>query len=539
MKAQGVLQNRRFRTFLYLLVAGLAISFALMAIPIGEPRNQLIATNVSVVIFAWMAFWSFFNVWLSIEGRDISRRIWGYFATGIFLWAIAETIWGFYEVILEVVTPYPSIADFFWVLGYVPFFLGLSLRYGSLDVILDARRRAAVLVFTGVVFFLTAYFVFSPILSEFDPARMLESLLNIFYPVGDLVLLILTSLVFFSMGTGRFALTWRLILSGFVITAVADLVFSYLSWYGLYHAVGPMNLISTFVDFAYNLSYVLFALGIFVYYILLHLQRGITLTVQHGALAESKFLIFIDSRNRIISASDNFLLLIGLGDKSLYERKPFDEVLGLDAETMDSMAQTLQEGGSVSSRPLNLANSQSPDVLCTAIALFNPQNQYDGAGIVLQAELLPEEAKAPPLTEEQKNLIESFLRRAGTDTTQDARALKAYFLEQISLIYSLVYEFNGQYVANSLLGFLAQKASDKGWEIQVQGHEISIPAEYEGQTLSASLSQLLQAGRSYGANVVSLALIDQEMGRVDSELRPEILQVIDRYGLRIRNQPVF
>ena len=72
----------------------------------------------------------------------------------------------------------------------------------------------------------------------------------------------------------------------------------------------------------------------------------------------------------------------------------------------------------------------------------------------------------------------------------------------------------------------------------MQGQEIMIPAEYEGQTLSASLSQLLRAGRSYGANVVGLALIDQEMGRVDEELRPDILQVIERYGLRIKNQPV-
>lgn len=539
MKSQGLFQNRRFTVFLTVLAVSLVISLACMIFPIGGARGLIITTNVSVVLFSLLAFWIFFNVWLSINTRDISRQIWGFFALGIWLWAVAEAVWAYYEVILAIETPYPSIADFFWVLGYLPLFLGLITRYKTLDITLDPRRKLTILAFAVLSFFLTVYFVFRPMISEFDPQRLAESLLNIFYPSGDLALLILTSLVFFCMGTGRFALTWRLILSGFIITSVADLVFSYLSWYGLYHPDGLPNAISIIVDFAYNLSYVLLTLGIYAYDRLLDLRREIRLNVDYGALAGSKILVFIDSKNRIISASANFMLLAGMQDKAQYEKRFLHDILGVDEETIVTLAGTLKEKGSISNYRFRIGSAKSKDVLCAAIALFSPQSQYDGAGIVLQADLDLKEITEPPLNEEQKALVESFLKRAGINTDQEAYALKAYFLEQIRLIYSLVYEFNGQYVANSLLGFIAQKANEKGWDIQVDGHEISIPAEYEGEALSTSLSQLLHAGRSFGANAVSLSLIDDEMKRIDRELKPDVLQIIDRYGLRIKNQAAF
>lgn len=539
MKSQGLLENRRFTAFLAVLVVGLAASLALMVFRIGGMPGFLITTNLSAVTFSLLAFWIFSNVWLSIDERDISRRIWGFFALGILLWTVAEAVWAYYELILMVETPYPSAADFFWVLGYLPLFLGLATRYKTLDVTVDPRRKLTILTFVALLFLITVYFVFIPIISEFDQQRLVESLLNIFYPTGDLVLLVLTSLVFFSMGEGRFALTWRFILSGFLIMSVADLVFSYLSWYGLYHPDGSTNVISILVDFAYLLSYTLLSLGIYAYNTLLHLQRKIKLSVDYGALAESKILVFIDSRNRIISTSDNFRLLTGKQDTSQYEKRFFYDALGIDEEAIVDLTRLLRERGSISNYQLGIGNGKSKDVLCTAIALSNHENQYDGAGIVLQTELLAKENKEPPLSEEQRVLVESFLKRAGTSTRQEAQALQAYFLEQIGLIYSLVYEFNGQYVANSLLSFIAHKANENGWNIHVEGHEISIPAEYDGQVLSTSLSQLLRAGRSYGGNVVSLTLIDREMGRIDQELKPDVLQIIDRYGLRINNLVVF
>src|SRR5574342_254371 len=147
MKSQGLLQDRRFTTFLKVLAVGLALSLALPVFPIGGARGPIITTNLSTVTFSLVAFWIVFSVWLSIGPRDVSRQIWGFFAVGILLWAVAEAVWAYYEVILALETPYPSAADFFWVLGYLPLYLGLTARYKTLGVTLDPRRKLTILAF--------------------------------------------------------------------------------------------------------------------------------------------------------------------------------------------------------------------------------------------------------------------------------------------------------------------------------------------------------------------------------------------------------
>lgn len=537
MDSQGILQNRRFIKLLLALTGAIVIYLVLLIFPVGGELGLILTKDIASVIFSVLTFWFFFSIWLSTDPRDISRRIWGAFAIGILLWAVAEIVWAFYEVILEVETPYPSLADLFWVLGYFPLFWGLSIRYKTLVINFDRRQKTVIVIFIGSLLLLTSYFVFRPIIMEFDPLRMGENLLNVFYPLSDLVLLILTSPILFSFGKGRFALTWRFIVFGFAVMSVADLFFSYLSWYGLFYPDGNATVISILVDTAYNLSYILLSLGIYTFAILLDIRDVIKLNAEYGALGGSKILVFIDSEKKIISASANFIILARKQDKTQYEKRYFHEILGLDEGMFDDLIATLKQKDSISNYPLRIGDKAARTLVLTAIALRSPK--YDGAAIVLQTELDANKNKELPLTEEQKGLVESFLKMAGASVKQETLAFKAYFLEQINLLYELVYEFDGQHAANSLLGFISQKANENGWQIHIDGHEISIPAEYEGEILSTVISHLLKAGRFFAANVVSLALIDKEMNRIDQELKPDVLQIIDRNGLRIASQAAF
>ena len=91
---------------------------------------------------------------------------------------------------------------------------------------------------------------------------------------------------------------------------------------------------------------------------------------------------------------------------------------------MVSLARALKEQGAVNNHLFKVDNVGSRDVICTAVAIFNPQNQYDGAGIVLRADLAGQKNEEPSLTEEQKALVESFLKRAGVHTNHEKHALK-------------------------------------------------------------------------------------------------------------------
>jgi hypothetical protein len=56
-----------------------------------------------------------------------------FLVVGIALWALAHTIWAYFELVLGIVTPYPSIADFFLVVRISIFMVPLLLFISGLE----------------------------------------------------------------------------------------------------------------------------------------------------------------------------------------------------------------------------------------------------------------------------------------------------------------------------------------------------------------------------------------------------------------------
>jgi len=80
-----------------------------------------------------------------------------------------------------------------------------------------------------------------PILQSFDPAKILESLITLAYPLADSALFILTLMIIFAMEKGRFALPWQLFGAGLIFEAIGDLTFSYATQNGLYYPADQIN----------------------------------------------------------------------------------------------------------------------------------------------------------------------------------------------------------------------------------------------------------------------------------------------------------
>jgi hypothetical protein len=136
------------------------------------------------------------------------------------------------------------------------------------------------------------------------------------------------------------------------------------------------------------------------------------------------------------------------------------------------------------------------------------------------------------LSEEQKMLINYYLTQAGTYQNEENQVLKAYFLEQIRLLYSLIQQFGGASVADKLLIHLNQVVGQKDWHFTFMGREIGIPEEYEGETLADRLSILLQEAKTFAVNVINLRVVEQEMRILDNNLSTDNQRYIDKYGLR-------
>jgi diguanylate cyclase (GGDEF)-like protein len=212
---------RLVRVGLYLLVAGLAIQIAHAFF--GPASSELLTT----VIEDWLYNGVLVGAALVCVARAVwvreERLAWGLIGFGLVAWSAADI---YYELVLAKLEapPYPSIADAGWLVFYPACWAG---------VVLLLRRRIrefhASLWLDGIVAALgiaavTAALVLPPILAMSLEGEPTAVAVNLAYPVGDVLLVVLL--------VGALALTgWRpdrplaLVGVGLLLSGAADIVY--------------------------------------------------------------------------------------------------------------------------------------------------------------------------------------------------------------------------------------------------------------------------------------------------------------------------
>jgi ABC-type branched-subunit amino acid transport system substrate-binding protein len=69
---------------------------------------------------------------------------------GLFFWFIANIIWAYYEVVLDIVSPVPSLADFFLLSAYVFLIYRLMIIRKKLSYIINKKIMYLMIVLTGL-----------------------------------------------------------------------------------------------------------------------------------------------------------------------------------------------------------------------------------------------------------------------------------------------------------------------------------------------------------------------------------------------------
>lgn len=151
-----------------------------------------------------------------------------YLTLGVGLWFVAETIYTYYQLVLKVTTPFPSLADPAYLAGYV--FLGYYL-YSILKLLRKTIERDVIILVSiaaavSVTYILNLSFGIGLLLaSEQD---MLGTILSITYPVLDSILLVPAILVLWAVKKGELTHTHWILISIFIIlNAIGDIGFGY------------------------------------------------------------------------------------------------------------------------------------------------------------------------------------------------------------------------------------------------------------------------------------------------------------------------
>jgi hypothetical protein len=132
------------------------------------------------------------------------------------------------------------LADAFWLIGYIPLLLALALYLLLMRPAISVKVfvvALAIVLALGAVF---STFVLIPAVTE--EAETLAKLIDIAYPLLDLIMLVLSAMCFMIFAESRLETTWLLLNAGFIMFALGDSIFSYTTAQGSYYDGHPLEL---------------------------------------------------------------------------------------------------------------------------------------------------------------------------------------------------------------------------------------------------------------------------------------------------------
>lgn len=174
-----------------------------------------------------------------LEAR-LRSAYYGVFLT-IVLWFLGETTWGIYEVVLGVSIPYPSIADIFYLAGYLPVLAStVTFMWIFRRNVTQARKVVTSLVGLAIIG-LVFVFVLSPLSTS--SSGTVTKAFDLAYPFLDAVLLVLVTLILGGMAGSTLAKPWAWIFAGLLSYSFADIMFSWGTLAGWYYSGHPIELL--------------------------------------------------------------------------------------------------------------------------------------------------------------------------------------------------------------------------------------------------------------------------------------------------------
>lgn len=187
---------------------------------------------------------------------------WKYLTFGLGLWTVGEFIWFFYENVLGILNPFPSIADFFWVAGYIPLTVAIFIYTQNIRAKTVLQNISVSIVGTIVsAVALTAVFG-----AKIFPqgTGIVEGILAMAYPIADVVLFVLSLHLIALIMKCKDAkkcdkaeiASWAYLAAGFLVLTVADVIMGQ-------SFVSDESLAGHIVNIIYVTTYLFIALSAF------------------------------------------------------------------------------------------------------------------------------------------------------------------------------------------------------------------------------------------------------------------------------------
>jgi hypothetical protein len=252
---------------LVLLFNGLLLAWALFE-PVGN-RVSAIVVNVAGFIgpllvlplcFGGLLAWVWRqgasrtdNQTAAITGQRLAPVLLG---MGILCYVLGQMYFTFYDLVLQQIPPFPSIADLGYLMEY-PFFLLGILLLPARPIPVASRARIALdgLMIMAAALTFSWYFILGPVIQQ-GGGTVLAKAISAAYPLADIVLIACLLILALRPGEHTLRVAAYLLALGLLFVVVLDSIYGYQTLNDLY-------VTGTILDVGWSLAYMLIGLGAF------------------------------------------------------------------------------------------------------------------------------------------------------------------------------------------------------------------------------------------------------------------------------------
>lgn len=244
-----------------LVVLGLAIAFAVFY-AVAQSWGQWLSTSTDVLFVLTSGVTAIAALLVILKGGEeptslihLRQRLRGvhigfFFAT--FFWFVGELTWAVYEVILGIEVPYPSIADVFYLAGYIPALVSIVGFMLIFRKLVTPLKKAVSALIGVLILAVASVFLLGPLFTSPSPAFV--KAFDLAYPILDAVLMALVMMRLIAFMGSSLGRPWTWIFFGLLSYSLADILFSWGTLENWYFSGHPIELLWLY-------GYLMLALG--------------------------------------------------------------------------------------------------------------------------------------------------------------------------------------------------------------------------------------------------------------------------------------
>lgn len=187
-----------------------------------------------------------------------------FLSAGLLTWGIGTLVFAYYNIILQVEVPYPSLADLFYIISWPLWAVGMVNLSRATGVMFQLKTAIGRIALFLVPIFIAALSYYLLIIVARDgvilytPEDLLKVFFDLAYPIGDIAILTIALLVYglsFKFLGGFFKWPILFVLGGFVLNYLGDFSF-------VYTVTKETFFVANWVDLIYTLAFFCIGLGV-------------------------------------------------------------------------------------------------------------------------------------------------------------------------------------------------------------------------------------------------------------------------------------